>query len=369
MFEQIIKRCDDLIKVYQGKKTEIERAVSKAIADLRASDATFRGSFSGIFGVHKGSFTVGGRADTYYPVVFNAPGDSTRIGSGSESTFNMVHTLEVTRFYNQSPMPAAGNSEAPYNGAHWLSMQFKMEFTGIGWDGGPDVSRIAHHKYNYRRGVGAVRSIARECDDVVIWLRGGGTVYNWSSSFPMSPAVHCENGSEKLLSSGDMSGDQYGRVETRITPVTDVELAELEAFVATASTANFPQWVVSGAWEWSFKNKSAFSSGRPRNGIGYYDSYIVEGRDSASDAISKFGLYHNVKIDAQSPPPLESKKNNKGLEEYQWGVWLRSRFCRWYHQKNFTDISNLSVNNNYRFENTKYTRMTATNPNGDVGIT
>lgn len=369
MFEQVIKRCDDLIKVYQGKKTEIEQAVTKAISDLRASDTAFRNSFSGIFGVHKGQVTVGGRADTYYPVVFKAPYDGVRIGSSSEFTHNMIHTLEVTRYYSQTPKPVAGNSEVPYNGAHWLSMQFKMEFTGIGWDGGPDHNRIIKHRYNYRRGVGAVRALSRDSYSVVLWLRGGGTVYNWSSSYDLDPYVLCEDGSEMFMSSRNEAA--YGRIETRVSPVTDAELTELESFVSSASTASFPNWSVNSASEWAFRNHTKNVLGRPLQGIGDYDAFIANAKDpsQSGDALSYFGTRNNVQVADQKVSASYSKKDDNGSGEYNWGVWLRSRFCRWYMQKDFTEIADLASNKNYRFDNTKYTRMTPTNPNGDVGVT
>lgn len=370
MFENVINQCDALIQTYKGKKTEIEQAVSKAISDLRESDAQFRSSFSGIFGVYKGRVVVGGRADTYYPVVFNAPSDSTKIGSGEESTFNMVHTLELTRYYYQSPKPDAGNPEVPYNGSHWLSMQFKVEFTGHGWDGGPNHAAIVNHMLNYRRGVGAIRTLNHNAKDLVIWLRGGGTSYNWSSSYPHRPKIFCEDGNDALVDEQDYySKPEFGRLEHRVAPVTDVELARLEKFIASANQENFPNWNLSSNDQFLYRHRNPHMYGRPQKYIGNSDGFLPLADSSPRDAIVKFGLLHRVRIGAQADSPLESSIGDSGFNDYRWGIWLRSRFCRWYRQALFTDIADVKKNPNFKFENTKYTRMTETNPNGDLGIT
>lgn len=372
MFEQIIKRCDDLIKVYQGKKTEIERAVSKAIADLRASDATFRASFSGILGVHKGVITVGGRADRYYPVQIKTPSSATKIGSGNEYSQNLIHRLSINRGLSTRPIPAGGNAEVPYNGNHWLSTQFEMEFTGGSWDGGANQASITNHHYSYRRGVAAVRQLEHNAGDVVIWLRGGGTGYTWSASYPINPVVHCEDDQEKsfnriVLAGNDHDKTNYGTLDVRINSVSETELDELEKYVASANTTNFPNWAVTAEYEHVKKYIDKFRHGRILNGLGFYQDYM--GQDTDLKKLTRLAQMGKMRVLFQAMNDGESKKADGSMGQYAWGIWLRSRFCRYYHQVRFDDIKDVSANMNYNFDNTKYTRMTPTNPNGDVGIT
>ena len=106
----------------------------------------------------RNAFTVGGSADTFYPVVFNMAGGATA---------NQLGTIQIER---------GGYDDPGYTGIGFSTMHIRLTMKPSGWGYGADFYRVD----SYRATANLVAKLDRiyQSSRLVIWLRGA-TRYWW----------------------------------------------------------------------------------------------------------------------------------------------------------------------------------------------
>lgn len=110
-------------------------------------------------GRHRGSFTVGGNASTFYPVAF-------QIGSGS--TFRQgLSVLQIER---------GGYDDPGFTGIGFSTFHCRIRAKADGWGFGASYWRLEGHAYT----MPCLADITQQnqTSQLIVWLRGA-TVYNW----------------------------------------------------------------------------------------------------------------------------------------------------------------------------------------------
>ncbi|WP_224055218.1 hypothetical protein [Vibrio penaeicida] len=107
-------------------------------------------------------FTVGGDANTYYPVRIDGP-----------SNFDFAD-IGISRHYNW-PAPNSWNTSTHKGG---LTLNFRWSGDG-NWGGNDKTIRIVQFAESYTSMVGGIQL---STGGVIVWLRGGGARYNLTSS-------------------------------------------------------------------------------------------------------------------------------------------------------------------------------------------
>ena len=138
------------------------------------------------------TFTVGGNANSYYPVIISA-----------QATFGF-HRYSISRGYNWTA-PNTWNTSTHRGG---LTLDF--EWSGdTNWGGNDKAVRVIEWNETYTTIVGGLK-LARS-GGVVVWLRGGGAQYRFTSERGQYAAIEV-----KLSGFTDASGETF---PVRTTPV------------------------------------------------------------------------------------------------------------------------------------------------------
>ena len=138
------------------------------------------------------TFTVGGNANSYYPVIISP-----------QATFGF-HRYSISRGYNWAA-PNTWNTSTHRGG---LTLDF--EWSGdTNWGGNDKAVRVIEWNETYTTIVGGLK-LARS-GGVVVWLRGGGAQYRFTSERGQYAAIEV-----KLSGFTDASGETF---PVRTTPV------------------------------------------------------------------------------------------------------------------------------------------------------
>jgi len=141
------------------------------------------------------SITVGGDANTYYPVVISATGDKTSI--------NII-----------SIWKNLGSATASYSGNHsneTSSMWLMFEGRSCTWDGNGGYYRTLYKSQPYATLISEATTVYSSVGVLCVYLRGGGTEYNISTTYPASITVY--------LSATNIGSSTY---PANVTPRTDI---------------------------------------------------------------------------------------------------------------------------------------------------
>lgn len=196
----VVTAATDLTQTVQTKITDIDARVNTAtqqtidntnarITQLDSELDAFKAATSvGTPGWHKYEIELAdGRPDMFYPVRIYAPSDSS---NSSVFADNMIHDIQISRYYSRAPRPAADNGYVNYNGSHWMACQISIRTTGGNWDGGPSWTQVENWTYAYRPAATAIRMQNEAAPYIWIWLRGGCN-YSTQSSVAGAPVVYC----------------------------------------------------------------------------------------------------------------------------------------------------------------------------------
>ena len=137
------------------------------VAIATANDVT--AAIGGIARHHyTGSITVGGDANTYYPVCVSKPSETTQL----------MCDIRVFRGYNQTA-PSTWNTASHKGGlAFWLQTQ-----CGSAWSGQPRSTQLKWFEQTYSTMVAKYTTPVEGCSATCIYLRGGGAYYSFEGNF------------------------------------------------------------------------------------------------------------------------------------------------------------------------------------------
>ncbi|MEO9497572.1 MAG: pyocin knob domain-containing S74 family peptidase [Vibrio splendidus] len=143
-------------------------------------------------------FSVGGDANTYYPVV---------IGSFAQNSYAWGH-YSISRKYSETA-PDTWNTAS-----HKGGLTFGIEWSGDAGHGGNDHNlRVSEFSENYCTMVGGLKLALR--DGLVVWLRGGGATYHLTG-----PGGKANTVSVKLAKWESYKGDVFEPIKYNAAKVT-----------------------------------------------------------------------------------------------------------------------------------------------------
>ena len=167
----------------------------------------------------EGSFTVGGDANTYYPVYWYG-GDQTQIMD-----------IEIYRGYNETA-PSTWHTAT-----HKGGLNFRLSVNFGGWGGAAYDSLVTDFRQTYSNMVSEIGWFANN-RGFCIWLRGGGAIYRYKIKGPRN------NAPTVALSAVDPGGNNTG-----VAPRSDAPQTRLfRDFVVTRHNGQFTNSIsVSGS--------------------------------------------------------------------------------------------------------------------------
>ena len=169
------------------------------------------------FGVgEKIDISVGGDADTWYPVVISG-------GGGSE-----VSNFQVYRGYGETA-PSTWNTST-----HMGGLSFKYSIVGSsGWGGYPTAIRVQEFGEIYSRMLGGIAFTAHSMKHVV-WLRGGTATYHIYSDSDISVQVNDSTSASNYVSASPHKWYSYNHSNNAY----DVTVSEKTSAQANTGVAN-----------------------------------------------------------------------------------------------------------------------------------
>ncbi len=149
------------------------------------------------------SITVAGDSDTYYPVVISLPNDG------------MIYDLYIGRHY-QAPAPSTW-----YTASHKGGLAFHVKLASTSWSGNPTVFDVVKNEYTFVPQV-ADYGYTRHGYQAVVWLRGGGALYQLTGTIPdiLDPDVYYET--TQTYDHSNDAHDQY------VSPMTTVNVGKVD---------------------------------------------------------------------------------------------------------------------------------------------
>ncbi len=158
-----------------------------------------------------GTITVGGDADTYYPVCVSKPSEASQL----------MCDLRVFRGYNQTA-PSTWNTASHKGGlAFWLQTH-----CGSAWSGQPRSAQVKWFEETYSTMLAKYTTPVEGCYATCVYLRGGGAYYRFEGNYPgiQTPTAYMD-----LAGSRDMcSPNNPGYNPPLETPVTTTTLSHVE---------------------------------------------------------------------------------------------------------------------------------------------
>jgi hypothetical protein len=157
-----------------------------------------------------GSITVGGDADTYYPVCVSKPSEATQL----------VCDVRVFRRYSH-PAPSTWNTATHKGGlAFWLQSS-----CGSAWSGQPKTTHLKWFAETYSTMVAKYTTPIHGCSATCIYLRGGSAFYSFEGNFTgiQTPTAYMDPAGTRDMCSPPTPG--YS--EPMETPVTTVTLSHV----------------------------------------------------------------------------------------------------------------------------------------------
>ncbi len=158
-----------------------------------------------------GAITVGGDADTYYPVCVSKPSEAGQL----------MCDVRVFRRYNQTA-PSTWNTASHKGGlAFWIQTN-----CGNAWSGQPRSTQLKWFEETYSTMVAKYTTPIHGCYATCVYLRGGGAYYRFEGNFPgiETPTAYMD-----LAGTRDMcSAPTPGYNPPMETPVTTTTLSHVE---------------------------------------------------------------------------------------------------------------------------------------------
>ena len=180
-----------------GKSVNGSGNVSWTIAEIGASDTKLlRNNYV--------SFTVGGDADTYYPVL---------IDSGHGSLFGW-EIVSISRYYSATAPDTWNN--ATHKGALTLTLRWSGDTS---WGGNDKTIVVEEFNEQYSTMVGGLEL---SVNGLIVWLRGGGAIYNLTTP--------------------------YGKAATASVKLTDYTASDKKVYSARTYNADTVNTEVKGKW-------------------------------------------------------------------------------------------------------------------------
>jgi hypothetical protein len=197
----------------QMPNAAVELAVSSTVDGVAiATTDDVSAAVGGIARHHyTGSITVGGDANTYYPVCVQKPSEASQL----------MCDVRVFRGYNQTA-PSTWNTASHKGGlAFWLQTN-----CGSAWSGQPRSNQLKWFEETYTTIVAKYSTPVEGCTATCIYLRGGGAYYSFEGNFPgmQTPTAYMDLGGTRDMCSP--SNPPYN--PPLETPVTTVTLSHVE---------------------------------------------------------------------------------------------------------------------------------------------
>lgn len=149
---------------------------------------------------------VEGDKDTYYPVIINSTVSS--------------HLPNIITIFKH-----LGTPTADYTGNHssgTTSMLYRYEVKYTGWDGNNGYIKTLIAKYSYTPTVAHTACDTKNNGSLIIWLRGGGTEYTISATYPISKSETIDGVTKTVLKGNiyyektELTSDFYVEPKTEI---------------------------------------------------------------------------------------------------------------------------------------------------------
>lgn len=154
--QEIDTKTKDAIEYTKKQISDLEQGLNKKVESVQNSGSEIKQDME-----REITFTVGGSADIYYPVIINSEDTST------------VSNLTVYRRYNETAPNSWYSNSSTHHGSLYLVINTRF---GNNWDGDSTDYEIVKFGETYT-------AIAAKLErfvfpGIVIWLRGGGAVYH-----------------------------------------------------------------------------------------------------------------------------------------------------------------------------------------------